>query len=199
MEKVGMYARVSTENQDLENQIQKLEEWVEKEEIENYDLYREKASTTKQRQKFEELMENLGEYDYIVVTKLDRLGRSLRQMLSNIENINKESGGLVVIDDDFTIDTRDKQSLEQEIITKFLSLFAEIERRMIRRRMEEGYRKAEEEGRVGRPEKVTEDEKSQLVGDYQSGHYTWEGLADKYDCSKATISKILKEREVIDN
>jgi DNA invertase Pin-like site-specific DNA recombinase len=194
---VALYARVSTDNQELQPQVNKLQSWAEDEGVE-HTLFSEQASSVKERPEFDDMMERLEEFDYVVVTKLDRLGRSLREMLANIDTINEDSGGLVVIDDDFNIDTRDEQSLEQEIITKFLSLFAEVERRMIRRRMEEGYEKAKEEGRVGRPAALSEDEKSQLVGDYESGKYTWEGLSDKYDVSTTTISNVLQERGIID-
>ena len=197
-EKVALYARVSTENQDLSNQVQKLKDYAEKEGAE-YDLYSEKASSVKERPQFEELMENLEDYDYVVITKLDRFGRSLRQMLGNIEEVNERSGGIVVIDDQFSIDTRGDETLEQEIIRKFLSLFAEVERRMIRRRMEEGYEKAKEEGRVGRPEALTEDEKEELAGLYESGRFTWKGLKEKYGVSKSTISKALKEKGAMED
>lgn len=197
-EKAALYARVSTENQDLSNQVEKLKNYAEDEGIE-YDLYSEKASSVKERPQFEELMENLENYDYVVITKLDRFGRSLRQMLSNIEEVNDRSGGIVVIDDQFSIDTRGEETLEQEIIRKFLSLFAEVERRMIRRRMKEGYEQAKEEGRVGRPEALTEAQKEELAALYESGRFTWKGLKKKFGVSKSTISSALKEKGVLED
>ena len=194
--KIALYARVSTENQDLSNQIQKLEDYAEDEGRE-YDLFSEKASSVKERPQFEELMDSLEDYDYVVITKLDRFGRSLRQMLANIETVNERSGGIVVIDDQFNIDTRGEETMQQKIMTNFLSLFADVERRMIRRRMEEGYEQAKEEGRVGRPEALTEEEKEELAGLYESGRFTWKGLQDKYDVSKSTISKALKEKDLL--
>lgn len=196
MTKAALYARVSTANQDLEDQVEELESWAEDEGVE-YDLYQEKASSVKERAEFEELMDSLEDYDYIVITKLDRFGRSLRQMLSNIEEVNDRSGGIVVIDDQFSIDTRGDETLEQKIIRDFLSLFADVERRMIRRRMEEGYEKAKEEGRVGRPEALSEEEKEKLAAMYESGRYTWEGLKEEFDVSKSVISKALKEKDLL--
>lgn len=198
MTKSALYARVSTENQDLEPQVNKLKKYAEDEGIE-YDLYKEKVSSVDHRPEFEELMNNLEDYDYIVITKLDRFGRSLRQMLENIEEVNERSGGIVVIDDEFSIDTRGEQTLEQKIMTNFLSLFADVERRMIRRRMEQGYKKAQEEGRVGRPEKLSEEEKEELVALYESGRYRWKGLKEKFDVSKSTISNVLKEYDAIED
>jgi len=193
MTKAALYARVSTKNQDLTDQIEKLKSWAENEGVE-YDLFKEQASSVKERPQFEELMNSLEEYDYVVITKLDRFGRSLRQMLENIEEVNERSGGILVIDDEFSIDTRGEQTMEQKIMTNFLSLFADVERRMIRRRMEQGYEKAKEEGRVGRPEELSEEEKEELAALYESGRYRWKGLTEKFDVSKGTIRKALKEK-----
>jgi len=197
-DKIALYARVSTENQDLDNQLTKLKDHAENENQE-YDLYKEKASSVKEREQFNALMDNLENYQYVVITKLDRFGRSLRQMLSNIEEVNERSGGILVIDDQFNIDTRGKQTMQQKIMTNFLSLFADVERRMIRRRMEEGYQKAKEEGRVGRPEALSEEEKEKLAAMYESGRYTWKGLTEEFDCSKSVISKALKEKNVLED
>jgi DNA invertase Pin-like site-specific DNA recombinase len=196
MTKAALYARVSTKNQDLTDQIEKLESWAEDEGVE-YELFQEQASSVKERPQFEELMNSLEEYDYVVITKLDRFGRSLRQMLENIEEVNERSGGIIVIDDEFSIDTRGEQTMEQKIMTNFLSLFADVERRMIRRRMEQGYEKAKEEGRVGRPEELSEEEKEELAALYESGRYRWKGLTEKFDVSKGTIRKALKEKDAL--
>lgn len=196
MTKAALYARVSTKNQDLTDQIDKLESWAEDEGVE-YDLFQEQASSVKERPQFEELMNSLEEYDYVVITKLDRFGRSLRQMLENIEEVNERSGGIIVIDDEFSIDTRGEQTMEQKIMTNFLSLFADVERRMIRRRMEQGYEKAKEEGRVGRPEELSEEDKEELAALYESGRYRWKGLTEKFDVSKGTIRKALKEKDAL--
>ena len=142
-------------------------------------------------------MNSLEEYDFVVITKLDRFGRSLRQMLENIEEVNERSGGIIVIDDEFSIDTRGYQTMEQKIMTNFLSLFADVERRMIRRRMEQGYEKAKEEGRVGRPEELSEEQKEELAALYESGRYRWKGLKEKFDVYKGTIRKELKEKDAL--
>lgn len=194
--KVALYARVSTKNQSLDNQVDKLKSWAEDKEL-DYELFKERVSSVKERPEFNRLMDNLEDYSFVVITKLDRFGRSLRQMLANIDEVNERTEGIVVIDDQFSIDTRGEETLEQNIIRNFLSLFADVERKMIRRRLEEGYRKAQKDGRVGRPEALSEEEKKELVALYESGHYSWEGLKEKFDISKGTISNILKERGVL--
>lgn len=198
--KAALYARVSTDNQDLTAQVEKLEAWADDQGVDDYDLYRDTGSgkDEEDRPEFQEMMSSLEGYDFVAITKLDRFGRSLRQMLANIDRVNEGCDGIVVIDDQFSIDTRGEETMQQKIMTQFLSLFADVERRMIRQRMEEGYEKAYQEGRVGRPEALSDDDKEKLAAMYESGRYSWEGLADEFDVSKATISKALKEKGVIE-
>lgn len=199
MSRAALYARVSTKNQELEDQIRKLKEWAENEEHE-YEVFKETASGSEgsEREEFENLMESLDQFDFVAITKLDRFGRSLRDMLANIEDVNEKCGGIVVIDDQFGIDTRGEETLQQRIMRDFLSLFADVERRMIRRRMKEGYDRALEDGRVGRPEALSEGDKDKLVGMYESGRFTWKGLQEEFDVSRSTLSKALKERGVLE-
>jgi len=193
-EKAALYARVSTENQELEEQIKQLESWAEKEGY-KYDLYSEKVSSIKERPKYEEILENLDKYDLLVVKHLDRFGRTTRQILSDIEHLSDQGVSLYTLDQ--PIDTR-KESMWGDLMTQLLSVFAELERKMIRRRMKEGYDKAHEEGRVGRPSKLSDEDKEKLAAMYESGRYTWEGLKQEFNVSKGTISKALKERNVLE-
>jgi len=195
--KIALYARVSTENQKLDRQVKQLKEFA-RNESKKYNLFAEKASSVKERPEFEEMMDNLEDYEYVAITKLDRFGRSLRQMLANIEEVNERSGGIVVINDQFDIDTRGEETMQQQIMRNLLSLFADVERKMIRQRMKQGYEKAREEDRVGRPKALSDSEEEKLVAMYESGKYSWKGLKEEFDISKATISKVLKERGVID-
>lgn len=196
-DKIALYARVSTENQKLDRQVKQLKEFAGNE-SKKYNLFAEKASSVKERPEFEEMMDNLEDYEYVAITKLDRFGRSLRQMLANIEEVNERSGGIVVINDQFDIDTRGEETMQQQIMRNLLSLFADVERKMIRQRMKQGYEKAREEDRVGRPKALSDSEEEKLVAMYESGRYSWKGLKEEFDISKATISKVLKERGVID-
>lgn len=195
--KAALYARVSTENQDLENQVEKLKRFADKEqEIEEFDLYQEKVSSIKERPQFEEILENLEEYDLVVVTKLDRFARSTKDLLQRLEQLEENDVDLRATDQPIKTD----DELYGDIMLKLLGVFAEWERKMIRRRLKEGYDKAREEGRVGRPEKLEDpEERKELVALYNSGHYTWEGLMEKYDISRAKLSEILNEEGAMDD
>lgn len=191
VKEVALYARVSTENQNLDRQVKKLKNWV-KEKGYNFNLYSEKVSSIKERPKFKKLMEKVGDYDVVAVTKIDRFGRSLQDILQKINLIQDKGVDFVTIDQ--PINTEDE--MMGDIMTKLLALFAEFERKMIRKRLEEGYEEALKKGKVGRPSALTEKQKDKVEEMYEKGA-SYKFLANHYDVSKATIYRTLKERNKI--
>lgn len=193
-EKVALYARVSTKNQDLDSQVEKLKNYAERKEF-NYDLYKEQVSSIKERPKFEKIMENLGQYGKVIVTKIDRFARSIRDFTERINDLELEDVDFEAVDQPINTD----DEVYGDFLMKMLALFAELERKMIRRRMEEGFERAKEENRVGRPAKLTKKDKDKIELLYKEKSYSWQSLAKEFDCSRSTIHRTLKERGVIDN
>lgn len=193
-EKVALYARVSTENQDLDDQIEKLESHAE---AKGYDhkLFDEQVSSIDDRPEFEKIMADLDRYDKLLVTKIDRFARSIRDFTERINDLQDAGVEFEAIDQ--PIDTDDE--MYGDFLLKQLALFAELERKMIRRRLQEGFEKAKEEGRVGRPEALTEKQKDQVELLYTERSYSWESLAAEFDVSRSTIYRALQERGAIKN
>lgn len=187
--KAALYARVSTENQDLERQEQKLVQWAESQGYE-YDLYSEKASSIKERPKFEEILTHIEDYDILAVTKLDRFARSIQDFLQRIDEIREKGCEFHTVDQPINTD----DEMYGDLLLNMLALFADFERKMIRRRLEEGYAEAMKDGRVGRPSALSDNDKEKLAAMYESGRYSWNGLKEEFGVSKATISKALKEK-----
>ncbi|MFB6158250.1 MAG: recombinase family protein [Candidatus Nanohalobium sp.] len=165
--KAALYARVSTQNQDLEPQEEKLREHAEQEDW-NFDLYSEKASSIKERPEFEKIMQNIEDYDKVVVTKIDRFARSLQDFLERINKVRENGAEFQALDQ--PINTEDE--MYGEFLLNQLALFADLERKMIRRRMEEGFEKAKQEGKVGRPSSLTESEKESIALKYSEKSYS---------------------------
>jgi len=143
------YARVSTENQKLAPQVLKLEKYLEKN-FDDYDIYKEKVSSIKERKELEKIFDNLEKYDAFVVTDLDRFSRSLKDLLIRHELLTDQDVNLVVIDK--ALDTGTK---EGKLMMNMLGSVAQYEREMIRERMNSGYKEALNEGKVGRQRKIT--------------------------------------------
>lgn len=146
--KIALYCRVSTGKQDLSIQKTRLVEYAQKEGLE-YDIYEEVESTRKTRPVKQLLLQKAraGEYDCVVVYKLDRFARSsIELMLDITELINKGIGFISLSDNlDFT-------TAAGKLQFQILSAFAEFERELIRERTIEGLRRSKEKGiKPGRP------------------------------------------------
>lgn len=197
--KAALYARVSTENQELDKQEKKLESWADRKGHE-YELFAEKVSSIKERPKFEEVLERLDEFDVLAVTKIDRFGRSLQDTLQKLNTLKEHDVEFVTTDQ--PIDTEDE--MVGDMMMKMLAIFAEFERKMIRKRLEEGYREALAQNKVGRPSKLSEEQKDRVAEMYENGSsydyikYTLD-REHGVEVSDTTIYRALKDRSVIGN
>ena len=129
MAKIG-YARVSSSAQDYQGQVEALKaSGCEK-------IYSEKVSgkSTNGRREFEKLMKALVPGDIVVVTKLDRLARSSRDLQNILHEIQEQSCGFVSLGETWCDTTTDVGRLMLTI----MGGIGEFERGLIRKRCEEG-------------------------------------------------------------
>ena len=145
------YARVSTHEQTLDMQIQELKKYgCEK-------IYQEKVSGTKSdRLKLTECLNNLKKGDTLVVWRLDRLGRSSKDLIEIISNLSKEEIKFKSICDG-AIDTTTANGV---LIFNIFAALAQFERDLIRERTLAGLTAARARGRQGgRPKMETDNPK----------------------------------------
>lgn len=180
MEKVALYARVSTGEQHIDNQIDALESWADTRGVE-YEIFKDDgvSALADERPGFDYLMDRIVEFDSVVITELDRFGRSAYQLLSWAEGLRDQGVDLVV-----TKRSIDTSTTEGKLLFQMLSAFAEFERSMMKERMEQGFEQAKAEGRVGRPKMDLP--VSDIVSEYEQGaSVTF--LANKHGVSRNTI------------
>jgi DNA invertase Pin-like site-specific DNA recombinase len=136
--KIG-YARVSTQAQDLALQLDALKnEGCEK-------IFQEKASgAQRDRPELKAALGYMRKGDTLVVWKIDRLARSLKQLIETIESFHDRGIGLKSMQD--PIDT---SSPSGKLVFHIFAALAEFERGVIRERTTAGLRAARERGRVG--------------------------------------------------
>lgn len=136
--KVG-YARVSTADQSLELQVKAFEaEGVEK-------VFLEKASgAQRDRPELAKALDYVRSGDTLIVWKLDRLGRSLRQLLDTMDLLNQRGIELCSITEKL-----DTGSPSGRLIFHVFGALAEWERSIIKERTMAGLRAAKEKGKVG--------------------------------------------------
>lgn len=146
--KIG-YARVSTDDQNLDLQLRALKRAGCKV------LYEEKASSVlDERKALRQALKRCGKGDILVVWKLDRLGRSLLDLISLIEELTERGIGLRVLTGaGANIDT---SRPEGRMVFNILATLAEFERELIRERTKAGMEAARKRGvHVGRPKKLS--------------------------------------------
>jgi len=137
--KVALYARVSTTEQDASLQVHHLREWAKRMNHVIYKEYVDQAvsGTKSSRPAFDEMLNDMRRFKFeaIAVVKLDRLGRSLKHILSLFDEFNAK--GVSVICTTQPIDTSNSNPMGK-IILALLGAFAELERDMIAERTKAG-------------------------------------------------------------
>ena len=179
------YARVSVVGQDLDYQRDRLKSVGCVKIFASKNLGKAEAN----EERLGELLGYVREGDTVIVTKLDRLGRSLSQVLSTIELLTAKGIFLKAIDQN--IDTSDDSPIARAMV-QLLEMFSELERNFIVTRTQEG--KAASGNYGGRPPKLSASDKKKVVKEFAGGA-SKSALAQKYGVSRATIIRILRRVE----
>jgi DNA invertase Pin-like site-specific DNA recombinase len=178
------YARVSAVDQDYDGQIERLEQ------AGCGRIYAEKMSGKSQngRHELHKALRGLDTGDTLVVVRLDRLARSVRDLFSILDTI-KAAGAHIKSLDDGWLDTSTPHG---ELILAVMGGLHEFERKLIRARCDEGIKRAKARGTVfGRKPVLDHGEKQKIAKRYAAGATITE-LAREYDCGIATIHRVLK-------
>lgn len=198
MAKIG-YARVSTTKQDLSEQITALKKFgcekifSGKFSGKDEDLETILTRVKQNKVQLDKMLNYVREGDIVVVTKIDRLGRSLIQCLKTLDYFKQNKIGFVALDQG--IDTTKRKDPMAMAMIHLLGLFAELERNFIVERTQGGKLAKVESGDLkaigGRPKKLSEKAEEKLLKDILKGGSINE-LAKKYEVSRATISRYKK-------
>jgi len=149
--KVGIYCRISTDKQELKNQMELCKTYCFNKGWTIYRVYEDIISgTTESRPAFNQLLEDMRRFKFraIVVTKLDRMGRSLKHLLSLFEEFKDKSVEVIAITQNI-----DTTSSAGKLQMQIIGAFAEFERNMISERTKEGLRYAKNVGKRGKDKK----------------------------------------------
>jgi DNA invertase Pin-like site-specific DNA recombinase len=130
----------------------------------------------------------------VVVWKLDRLTRSLKDLLHLIERIEGAGAGFRSLTE--AIDTTTPAG---RMMMQMVGSFAEFERAMIRERTSAGLAQARAEGRVGgRRKKLDPKKRAEIAESVLSGRKSAAEMARLYDISQPTVSRIVAAHRQID-
>ena len=178
--KVAIYARVSTEEQDADKQEYICQEYCERNNYEIFKVYKDIISgTTSNRLSFNELLEDMREFkfDMIMVTKLDRLGRSLQHLLSLFDEFNRKKVNFVAVTQNI-----DTISATGKLQMQILGAFAEFERNIISERTKEGLRRAIGVGKRGKDKQPRKRRKDKIKHNIERQGFFYERICIR--CAK---------------
>ena len=176
------YARVSTNDQETATQVAALKAaGCER-------TYREKASGGRwDRPELHRLLDQIRKGDVLVVWKLDRLSRSLRDVLAIMDRLSEAGAGFRSLTE--AIDTTTPAG---RMMMQMVGAFAEFERMMLRERTKAGLDSARREGRVGgRPPKLSPQQQAEIVRMVSKGRKTAADAARLFKIHPATVSRLL--------
>jgi DNA invertase Pin-like site-specific DNA recombinase len=179
------YARVSTNEQDTTAQSSALKAaGCER-------IFREKATGGRwNRPELQRLLDHLRKGDMLVVWKLDRLSRSLRDVLTIMERIQEAKAGFRSLTE--AIDTTTPAG---RMMMQMIGAFAEFERAMLRERTRAGLEAARGEGRIGgRRPKLLPQQQTEVLKMVTQGKKTAADAARLFNVHPATIGRLLARK-----
>ena len=150
---VGLYARVSTKDkeQNPENQLIRLREYCKTRGWEFKEYVDYASGAKKDRPGLKSIMNDLNQLDGILVLRLDRFGRSLQNLLENLNVIRSNGKVFEAIDQGLKIS--EKKDPMNDFMLAILGAAAEFERELISERVRDGMARARNENKkIGRPE-----------------------------------------------
>jgi DNA invertase Pin-like site-specific DNA recombinase len=176
------YARVSTHEQDNSAQIAALQA------AGCQRVFEEKASSGRwDRPELLRLLDQLRDGDMVVVWKLDRLSRSLKDLLGLLEKIQTAGAGFLSLTE--AIDTT---TAAGRMMMHIVGSFAEFERAMLRERTRNGLLAARNDGRIGgRRPKLTPRQQQEIVHLVRIGQTTAADAARLFNVHPSTVARLL--------
>lgn len=180
------YARVSSDDQNLDLQLDALRSAGCKKILED-----KKSGARADRPGLNRLLDTVREGDVVVVWRLDRLGRSLRDLLDLAARFEAEGVGLTSIED--KIDTT---SSGGRLIFQIFGALAEFERNLVKERTQAGLAAARARGRKGgRPKLLTKKDQKLLQKLYNAKEHSIAELCRIFNISKPTLYSYLEAVE----
>ena len=178
--KIG-YARVSTDGQSLDAQIAQLKA------ARCNKTFREKISGAgADRSQLKRLLRTISRGDVVIVTRLDRLARSTRDLLNILATITEKGAGFRSAGDAWA----DTTTPHGRLMLTVLGSLAEFERELIRVRTGEGRARAKARGvKLGRHPKLTLHQRREAIARREAGEPLTE-IGRTYNVSHSTISRL---------
>lgn len=197
MERVVIYCRVSTSDQNCENQIKLLTEVVDKNNWDLVDSYIDDGiSGTKGRDKrpqFDRLCKDMirRKFDRILVWDISRLGRSLSHLVEFLSDVNSVNCNLYIHQSGL-----DTSTLSGKMMFQMIGVFSEFERGIISERVKLGLERVKSKGiKLGRKTILSDEIKTDILNYHLDG-IGLKGISERLGIGRSTVYRVLKEQSV---
>jgi len=196
MMRVVKYQRVSTHHQEVENQTNSIDTQIDRLGWTTVGEYKETISGTKSRDTRPQLRHLLQDsrkrkFDRVIVYSLDRLGRSVVDVINTINELEEVGVHVFVVKN--TIDTSTSQG---KLFTYFCSIFGEMERDMIVSRQKESIKRIREKGgKWGKGNLISQDSRDQIVS-LKSQGVSYRNISKQLDVSLGSVQHCLKTQSM---
>lgn len=181
--KIG-YARVSTQDQNLDRQLDNLKNaGCER-------IYNEKMTGTRSdRPELRNMMKALRPGDVLVIDSFSRLSRSTKDLLALVDQLTAMQVHLVSLKENL-----DTTTATGKLMLTMLSALSQFERDLIAERTVDGLKAARARGRCGgRPKVGTDKDKKQALAMYRTNAMTNTEIAERFCISRATLGRWIQQ------
>lgn len=180
------YARKSTEDQKLDIQINQLEAFgCDK-------VIRETISGIEEEKELNVLISTLKKGDTLVATRMDRLGRSTRQLIELVDELNERDVNLVLLDSQ--IDTR---SATGKAFLTVMAAFSDLERMNLKEKQRRGIANRRKKGlHMGRKPKFEKEQMEEALMQVQTTDKTMKEISKATGVSRSSIYREMKARGI---
>lgn len=180
------YGRVSSRDQNLETQIDQLEKYGCDE------IITEKITGIAEDKKLNELLPKLKEGDKLVCCRMDRLGRSTKQLLALVDELKERGVGLVLLD--VHVDTNTPAG---KMFLTIMAAFSEMEREQLKEKQARGIANRRRKGLdMGRKPQFKKAQMEEAVRQVQETNKTIKEICEAIGVSRATLYRELKARNI---
>ena len=194
--KVVKYQRVSTQNQEVENQTNSIDKQIELLGWTCVGEYKEVMSGTKSKDTRPQLRQLLADarkrkFDRVIVFALDRLGRSVVDVINTIHELEEVGVNIFVVKN--SIDTSTSQG---KMFSYFINIFSEMERDMIISRQKQSIERIREKGgKWGNGNLISQEKRDKIVLLKTEG-LSYRNICKELDISLGSVQHTLKTHSI---
>ena len=201
--KVYAYCRVSTSDQDTDNQRLEILEYARKNNLKVDDFIAIEVSSRKDKKtrRIDELMEMLNSGDTLIVSELSRLGRSVGQLSTMVDELVSNKIKFVAIKEGISLNGNGKKDIQTTALVSCFSMLAEIERQLVSERTKAGLQAARAKGKLlGRPKGSTGksilDGKEEFIKSELKYRVAKSAIARKLEVSRGSLVNFINSRKL---